>query len=261
VTDLSGRDTTNGEVLSPLTPMVWLWQRRPGSVELYKVRVPASFIGAHSLTALQRLYRTGDRVRFVEHGRERTGTVVLDQGIFVAVDADAPAVVDEGPHPGMHFTIPKRELHPLTATDVADAPPLRLLVPAASPHDPHELRTSAHEVSAHWDIGLSGDGWRRQAVITVAFVDRDGFLATLSAHEEHTHNGPRHERPSGVVDTVVYDYAARRNSKVGLRTTLATALDFVRAAYDADDRDIVEFFTHREATPKGYISTKDIGQK
>jgi hypothetical protein len=85
---------------------VWLWQWNRDTREMEKVGVPADAVRPACVEPLQRRYASGDRVLYTiddEHGWQ-PGTVVKDQGVYVAIDGDAP---------GRAATTPKTLIRPL----------------------------------------------------------------------------------------------------------------------------------------------------
>jgi hypothetical protein len=94
----------NSPKTDPATSWVWLWERKPLSADLGKVRIPASWIPDGWLPQLQHRYDAGDRVRFTYRDKELTGTIVQDQGRNVTVDGDTPK---------SGFTLHKTDVHPL----------------------------------------------------------------------------------------------------------------------------------------------------
>ena len=85
---------------------VWIWQRNRAAGEMEKVLVPAAGLLPEWVAPLQRRYRAGDRVLYSIHDKDgwHPGTVVQDQGLYMAIDGDAPDKYATAPktHAGLH---------------------------------------------------------------------------------------------------------------------------------------------------------------
>jgi len=222
-------------VASDDSPTVWLWDRDPGTTTLVKVLIPADAVPAEDLPSLQRRYAAGDRVQFTyDHDHpDETGTVVQDQGIYVAIDGDRP---------GTAFTIGKVHMRPTNPASTATS--TRSACPTGSPHKRPDIRTDAHTVSAYWDLGAPDDGqWRRRACLRVYHAPGYGYLAVLTTVDECRDAGLL-QQPPDVLGTVIHVRpTTRRPSATGLRTTLTEALTILRALFDTAHADIVCYFT------------------
>jgi hypothetical protein len=215
------------------TPMVWLWERAPDSVELQKVRVPAAIIPSGWLEPLQRRYHAGDRVIFTWHDEAKTGTIVQDQGMYVAIDGDAP---DDG------YTFHKTDVLPLGLQHEPELPDPVEAVPAGTPHDPPSIRTSDRTITARWNLGKPTEGWQPQAGLQVTYHDQSGFVAILHSVDEFDHDGFHHERRRGATPIAVHYQLARRFSQRALRETYHAAVREVRTAFDDCDPTIATHF-------------------
>jgi len=228
--------TTSSDSASSTEPrsMVWLWERAPGSVELQKVRVPVAIVPPGWLEPLQRRYHHGDRVSFTWHEEACIGTIVQDQGMYVAVDGD----------PDGGYTLHKTYVSPLGLQHEPEPPAVAATVPAGTPHDPPSIRTSDRTITARWNLGApTAEHWQRQASLRVIHDGPHGFVATLSSVDEFDHGDFHHERPCGAVPIAIHYQLALRYSQKGLRDTFHAALREVRAAFDNGEPDIVDHFS------------------
>lgn len=216
---------------------VWEWNRETGALE--KVRIPSNLLPADWIEPLQRRYAVGDRVVYTIHDDQQPqpGTVVKDQGMYVAIDGDAP---------GASATAHKTHVQPLVDADATQSTPTAKTTPPAtivgSPHAEPTLRTDERRITARWDVGETSNGWQQQAHLEVHYVKETGYRATLrtmfvrcTAHETR-------EVASTEPATVMYGTEAKRFSAKGLRTSYRTALEDVRQQFDRDDPDVVAYF-------------------
>lgn len=200
--------------------MTWLWQRQPLSVDLEKVLVPTSWIPAGWLPLLQHRYACGDRVRFFYDTADfdHHGTVVQDQGIYLAIDGDIP---------GSAYTIHKANICPETGEPAAPAGPDTTT--AIDPHNRPAVWHKGYAAIAHWNLGPPHkSGWQPQARLSVTFQPGYGFVATLHSVVERLHTGLRQERQRPVDSVVVHDHPAARPSQKALRACLSAAIDIVQ---------------------------------
>lgn len=223
--------------------MVWLWERVPDSLELQKVRVPAKAVPSDWLEPLQRRYHQGDRVRFTwtERDLSGTGTVVQDQGLYIALDGDQP---------GTAYTLHKTDVEPLDpdhAGDPATPSPPRL---AVSPREAPDVRVQQHRITARWNLGEPIDGqWQPQASLRIDYGQGSGFTATLHSVDEFEHRGLHRERHRPNDPIVVHHHPAPRFSQKALHQSLRTALATVRDAFDRSEPAILAHFTTNDPRP------------
>ncbi|MBE1493196.1 hypothetical protein H4696_000296 [Amycolatopsis lexingtonensis] len=210
---------------APSTPdttptLTWLWQRKPDSTDLEKALIPTHLIPAGWLPSLQHRYAEGDRVDFAWDGKHQPGTVVQDQGMYLAII---------GERPGSGFTIHKTDVRPQDAEPAAPADPV--IVSAIDP-DPHPVvHRDGHTATVHWNLGRpSVDGWLPWARLHIAFQPDIGFVATLSSVEELDRAGRHRERLRPLDPVVVHHHPTRRPSHHAVRTCLRDAIDIVIAA-------------------------------
>ncbi|UJW32529.1 hypothetical protein L3Q67_01700 [Saccharothrix sp. AJ9571] len=201
----------------------WLWQRKPLSTDLEKVLIPLHEpLPVDLQISLQRRYHAGDRVHFTydsgpHDASERTGTVVQDQGQWLAIDGD----------PAGGYTIHKVHVHPEhpAATETSpgiDAAKLDL------PHHRPGVYYDRHTATARWSVGAPHtSGWQRQARLRIAFQPDTGFVATLCSVEELFRDGVRHERLLPPDSLVVHHHRTTRLSHRAVEECLRTAIDIV----------------------------------
>jgi hypothetical protein len=206
---------------SPSTPtVVWLWQRRPDSTELEKALIPAHLVPEGWLPMLQHRYADGDRVQFDYDGKAQLGTVVQDQGMYLAIDGDKP---------GSGYTIHKTDVRPHDAAPTTPAAPV--IVTAIDPRPDPAVRREGHTATAYWNLGQpTAGGWQARARLHIAFQTDIGFVATLSSVEELHHRGERRERPRPLDPIVVHHHPTRRRSHHAVRECLRDAIDVVVSA-------------------------------
>lgn len=226
---------------------VWVWQRNRDTSELEQVGLPADTIPPDWVEPLQRRYARGDRVLYTindEHGWQ-TGTVVQDQGIYVAIDGDAP---------GRYATTHKTLIQPLTeepAIPSGPSSPPATTVTVASPHDEPEVRTSPRCINARWNIGdptAAGAQW--QASLTVHYFPSSGYRAVVrTVLEQRTAEGISENWSHSDPTAVVYEQPGPRYSAKRLRDAYNAALAALRNHFAADDPVITGFFTVPAASP------------
>jgi hypothetical protein len=239
---------------------VWLWQWNRDTGELEKVGVPADTVPPEWVEPLQRRYGPGDRVLYTiddEHGWQ-PGTVVMDQGVYVAIDGDAP---------GRYATTPKMLIRPLgeepSTPSGPPAPPTT--VGGASPHGEPEMRTSDRCINARWPLGgpvAAGAQW--QASLTVQYFAGGGYRAVVrTVLEQRTAEGIAENWSYSNPSAVVYEQSAPRYSAKRLREAYHAALDALRNHFAAGDPVITGFFTvpascpPDEHTPAGFSGPGD----
>jgi hypothetical protein len=195
----------------------WLWQRKPDSTELEKALIPAHLIPPGWLPMLQHRYTEGDRIRFTYDGKPLLGTVVQDQGMYLAIN---------GERPGSAFTIHKTDVRPHDAEPSAPADPV--VDTAIDPHPHPVVRREGHTATAYWNLGQpTVDGWQSRACLHIAFQPDIGFVATLSSVEKRHQAGEHGERQRSLDPVVVHHHPARRPSHHAVRTCLRDAIDIV----------------------------------
>ncbi|MEV6871700.1 hypothetical protein [Amycolatopsis sp. NPDC051128] len=200
--------------------LVWLWQRQPDSTDLEKALILAHMVPAGWLPSLQHRYAEGDRVRFTYDGKSLLGTVVQDQGMYLAI---------AGERPGSGFTIHKTDVRPHDAEPAAPVDPV--IDTAIDPHPDPVIRREGHTATAYWNLGRSTeDGWLPWARLHIAFQPDIGFVATLSSIEERDHAGEHRERQRPLDPVVVHHQPTRRPSHHAVRTCLRAAIDIVISA-------------------------------
>jgi hypothetical protein len=200
--------------------LTWLWQRKPDSTELEKALIPAHLIPAGWLPMLQHRYAEGDRVRFTYDGTSLLGTVVQDQGMYLAIN---------GERPGSGFTIHKTDVGPHDAEPAAPADPV--VDTAIDPHPDPAVRREGHTATAYWNLGRpTASGWQSRARLHIAFQAAIGFVATLSSVEERHQAGEHRERQRPLDPVVVHHHPTRRPSHHAVRTCLRDAIDIVISA-------------------------------
>ncbi len=206
---------------SPSTPaLVWLWQRRQDSTDLEKVLIPAHLVPEDWLPMLQHRYTGGDRVRFDYDGTTQQGTVVQDQGMYLAID---------GERPGSGYTIHKTDIRPHSTEPTAPAEPA--IATAIDPHRDPTIRREGHTATAYWDLGSpAANGWRPRARLHIAFQPEIGFVATLSSLEDIHQAGEHRERLRPLDSVVVHHHPTRRPSHHAVRECLRDAIDIVTSA-------------------------------
>ncbi|MFB9686141.1 hypothetical protein [Amycolatopsis plumensis] len=212
-------DTTPSEP-DAASRLTWLWQRQPDSTDLEKALIPAHLVPAGWLPMLQHRYTEGDRVEFDYDGNKQLGTVVQDQGMYVAI---------AGERPGSGFTIHKTDIRPHDADPAAPADPI--IVSAIDPHPDPVVRREGHTATAYWNLGRpAGDGWLPWARLHVAFQPDIGFVATLSSVEERDQAGEHRERQRHLDPVVVHHHPTRRPSHHAVRTCLRDAIEILISA-------------------------------
>lgn len=216
---------------------VWVWQR-DSTGELEKCLIPASWVRPEWLPSMQHRYTAGDRVLYRMHDDEPVlpGTIVQDQGMYVAIDGDAPHT---------YATVHKTAVEPLTELDQQPdpVPAPAIPPPAVSPHTDPDLRRRGKEHTARWTICPAGASWQRQASLHVTYVDGQCFQAVLSNVDERVEQGLRQERAAGGEAPLVVHYVpAPRFSQQRLKDTYREALEVVRRHFDADDPNVVTYF-------------------
>ncbi|WP_372667946.1 hypothetical protein [Amycolatopsis kentuckyensis] len=206
---------------TPGTPeLLWLWQRQPDSTDLKKALVPAHRIPAGWLPSLQHHYAEGDRVDFAWDGQQQPGTVVRDQGMYLAI---------AGERPGSGFAIHKTDVRPHGAEPAAPADPV--IDAAVDPHPHPVVRREGHTATAYWNLGRpTADGWLPLARLHIAFQPDIGFVATLSSVEELDQAGEHRERQRPLDPVVVHHHPTRRPSHHAVRTCLRDAIAVVISA-------------------------------
>jgi hypothetical protein len=226
---------------------VWLWQRNWQTGELEKVGVPADSVRPELVEPLQRRYAPGDRVLYTieDWYGWQPGTVVQDQGVYVAIDGDAP---------GRAATTPKTLVQPLTGqASTLGVPPSPPAAPVAvaSPHGEPEVRTSDRCINARWDLGEPiSAGARWQASLTVQYVAGSGYRAVMrTVLEQRTAEGISESWSASNPSAVVYEQPAPRYSAKRLRETYHAALAAVRNHVAAGDPVITGLFTVPAASP------------
>jgi hypothetical protein len=216
---------------------VWVWQCNDTG-ELEKCLIPATWVQPAWLPALQHRYAAGDRVLYRMHddGPALPGTIVQDQGMYVAIDGDAPHT---------YATVHKTAVEPLAEFDQQLDPDSTsvILPPAVSPHTVPDLRRRSKELTARWTLGPAGASWRRQASLRITYVAGRYFQAVLSNVDERDDQGLRQERAAGgEAPLAVHHVPAPRFSQQRLKDTYREALEVVRRHFDADDPDVVAYF-------------------
>ena len=206
---------------TPTTPeLVWLWQRQPDSTDLEKVLIPAHLIPAGWLPMLQHRYVEGDRVGFAWDGVHQPGTVVQDQGMYLAITGDRP---------GSGFTIHKTGVRPRATEPAAPAGPV--VDTAIDPNRDPAVRREGLNATAYWNLGRpAADGWMSWARLHIAFQPDIGFVATLSSVEQLDQAGEHRERQRPLDPVVVHHHPTRRPSHHAVRTCLHDAIAVVIAA-------------------------------
>lgn len=212
---------SSGPAATPGTQeVVWLWQRQPDSTELEKVLIPARLIPVGWLPSLQHRYTEGDRVDFAWDGEPQLGTVVQDQGMYLAIN---------GERPGSGFTIHKTDVRPHDGEPSAPADPV--IVTAIAPHAHPVIRREGRTATAYWNLGRpASDGWHPWARLHIAFQPDLGFVATLSSVDELHQASEHRERQRPLDPVVVHHHPTRRPSHHAVRTCLRDAIDTVIAA-------------------------------
>ncbi|MGW5747723.1 hypothetical protein [Amycolatopsis sp. NPDC003861] len=209
-------DTTSPEP-NAASSLTWLWQRQPDSTDLEKALIPIHLIPAGWMPKLQHRYPEGDRVQFTYNGKPQLGTVVQDQGMYLAI---------AGERPGSGFTIHKTDVRPHDAEPSAPTNPV--IVTAIDPHPRPVVRREGHTATAYWNLGRQAvDGWLSWARLHIAFHATLGFVATLSSVEERDQAGEHRERRRPLDPVVVHHTPARRPSHHAVRTCLRDAIDIV----------------------------------
>ncbi|MEV6644327.1 hypothetical protein [Amycolatopsis sp. NPDC051371] len=212
--------TPTDPAATPSMPtLVWLWQRRPDSTDLEKALIPAHLIPDGWLPLLQHRYTAGDRVQFDYDTVTQLGTVVQDQGMYLAIDGDKP---------GSGYTIHKTDVHPHNAEPTAPTEPV--IATAIEPHAHPAVRREGHTATAYWNLGQPAAGGRQtRARLQISFHDGIGFVATLSSIDE-LHCGEHRERPRPLDSVVVHHHPTRRPSHHAVRECLRDAIDVVISA-------------------------------
>ncbi|WP_370964918.1 hypothetical protein [Amycolatopsis sp. cg9] len=214
---MPGTTPSDPDTTSNLT---WLWQRQPDSTDLEKALIPAHLIRAAWLPMLQHRYTEGDRVQFTYDGKARKGTVVQDQGMYLAIN---------GERPGSGFTIHKTDVRPHDTEPAAPTDPV--IDTAIDPHPHPVVRREGHTATAYWNLGRPAvDGWLPWARLHIAFQTDIGFVATLSSVEELDQAGEHRERQRPLDPIVVHHHPTRRPSHHAVRTCLRDAIDIVMSA-------------------------------
>ncbi|WP_410626234.1 hypothetical protein [Amycolatopsis sp. cmx-8-4] len=197
--------------------LTWLWQRQPNSTDLEKALIPAHLIPTDWLPMLQHRYTAGDPVRFTYDDNAQLGTVVQDQGMYLAI---------AGERPGSGFTIHKTDVRPHDAEPSAPAEPV--IDTALTPHPDPTVHWERHTATAYWNLGQpSADGWQPRARLHIAFQPDIGFAATLSSVEELHQGGEYRERQRPLDQVVIHHRPARRPSHHAVRECLRDAIDIV----------------------------------
>jgi hypothetical protein len=179
-----------------------------------------------------------------EHGWQ-PGTVVQDQGLYVAIDGDAP---------GRYATTPKMLIQPLgeePSTPSRPPAPPATTVGGASPHGEPEVRTSDRCINARWPLGgpvAAGTQW--QASLTVHYVSGSGYRAVVrTVLEQRTAQGVSENWSYSNPPAVVYEQPASRYSAKRLREAYHAALEALRKYFAAGDAVITGFFTVPASCP------------
>jgi hypothetical protein len=230
-------EATSASPASDAIDTVWVWQR-DGTGGLEKCLIPADLLPREWLPSLQHRYTAGDRVLYRMHEDEPAlpGTIVQDQGLYVAIDGDKPHT---------YATVHKTEVEPLAELDQQpdqDPTPV-LLPPAVSPHTAPDLRRRGKERTARWTIGPAGAGWQRQVSLHVTYVAGQYFQAVLSNIDEHVAQDLRQDRAArGEAPLAVHHVPAPRFSQQRLKDTYLEALEVVRRHFAAEDPTVVIYF-------------------
>jgi hypothetical protein len=226
--------------------IVWLWDRNRTLEELELVAVPADRVPAEWIAPLQRRYAAGDRVLFrlsVDDERGmRPGTVVQDQGVYLAISGDTR---------GDDATAHKVLVEPLTREPEIPAAPAEPDRPAASPDIDPELRTSPRCLTARWKLGEPvAPGTRWLATLTVDYTHDGYFRAVLrTVLEQHSNHSVSeswaHSAPAAVLSQTAARYSAQR-----LREVYQEALHALRHHFHAGDTTVTGLFTPPRSWPQ-----------